>query len=455
MNAALIRGALAIMTGCAGERARATGPDLRIDANGRIEAIGALEPRPGETVLDARGCVLYPGWVNTHHHLAQSVLKGVPAGLNEPLAQWMTAVPYRYRSRYDESLFALAVEIGIAELVLSGCTTLADHQFIHWPQMSFDPAEIVFTIAARLGVRLVYCRGGGTVAPQYAARDVAAPTPDSLASYVEDVARLVRRYHDPGEEALCRVVMAPTTVTWSVTPADLRALAHAARALGIRMHSHLSETSDTVRYCAERFGQRPAEFLAEHEWLGADVWLAHMVHLDAAELALVARSGTAMAHCPASNCRLGSGIAPAPEFARLGGVVSLGVDGSASNEAGDAISEAHTCWYTHRATKGAAAISVEDVVHWGTRGGALALGIDNIGTLEPGRAADVAVYALDQLRYAGLHDPAIGPVASGGKPKLRYLLVQGRVVVENDSIPGADIERLLARAGEAVRRLAA
>jgi cytosine/adenosine deaminase-related metal-dependent hydrolase len=168
---------------------------------------------------------------------------------------------------------------------------------------------------------------------------------------------------------------------------------------------------------------------------------------------MMADTRTGTAHCPASNCRLGSGIAPAPELARAGAPVSLGVDGSASNEAGDSLSEAHTCWYTHRALKGAASITIEDVIHWGTRGGARVLGIDNIGSLEVGRAADIAVYNLAEPRYAGLHDPAIGPVASGGAARLRLLTVQGRTVVENGAIPGLDLPRLLARAKEAVRKL--
>jgi cytosine/adenosine deaminase-related metal-dependent hydrolase len=178
-----------------------------------------------------------------------------------------------------------------------------------------------------------------------------------------------------------------------------------------------------------------------------------MVHLSESEIRLVAETGTGVAHCPASNCRLGSGVAPVPELVRAGVPISIGVDGSASNEAADSISEAHTCWYTHRAVKGAAAVTVEDVIHWGTRGGARVMGIDNVGSLEIGRAADLAVYSLDQPRYAGLHDPAIGPVASGGKPHLRWLTVQGRIVVENDAIPGHDMPRLLARARDAVRKL--
>jgi cytosine/adenosine deaminase-related metal-dependent hydrolase len=248
--------------------------------------------------------------------------------------------------------------------------------------------------------------------------------------------------------------MAPPTPNFSMRPEELKPMAQAARKLGIRLHTHLSETADYVVFCREKFNRKPVEFVADHDWLGSDVWFAHMVHITDSEIRMVAETGTGTAHCPASNCRLGSGIAPIPELARAGAPVSIGVDGSASNESGDSISEAHTCWYTHRALKGAGAVTVEDVIHWGTRGGARVLGIDNLGSIEVGRAADLAVYDLAEPRYAGLHDPAIGPVASGGGPKLRLVTVQGRVVVENGEIPGLDMPRLLARARETVRNLA-
>jgi len=451
----LVRNAAAIMTGLPGDAARAAGRDLRIDKQGRIAALGALAPEAGERVLDATDCVIYPGWINTHHHLAQAMLKGVPAGINLPLAPWLEAVPYRYRRYFDPELLALAAEIGIAELMLSGCTTIADHHYVYWPGIGYDPGALLFDLAGRFGVRFVLCRGGATLARPFDAGDPTAPRPESLDAIVDDVERLVGAYHDPGPESMRRVAMAPATPTFSVRPDELKPLARAARALGIRLHSHLSETADYVVFCREKYDRRPVEFVAEHEWLGSDVWYAHMVHLSEPEIRLVAETGTGTAHCPASNCRLGSGIAPVPELVRAGAPVSLGVDGSASNEAADSISEAHTCWHTHRAAKGAGAVTVEDVIHWGTRGGARVLGIENIGSLELGRAADLAVYELAEPRYAGLHDPAIGPVASGGRPKLRWLTVQGRVVVENDAIPGLDPARLVARAREAVRKLAA
>jgi cytosine/adenosine deaminase-related metal-dependent hydrolase len=448
----LIRNATAIMTGLPGDRARAAGGDVRIDSQGRIGAIGRLSPQLGERIVDATDCVVYPGWVNTHHHLAQSVLKGVPQGINLPLLSWLESVPYKYRSRFDAELLTLAAEIGMTELMLSGCTTLADHHYVYWKGIDYDPAKLLFDLAERFGLRFVLCRGGATLKRPFEAAD--APAPETLDVIVQDVERLTAKYHDPGAEAMRRVVMAPPTPNFSMRPEELKPMAQAARRLGIKLHTHLSETADYVVFCREKFNRKPVEFVADHDWLGEDVWFAHMVHTSESEIRMMAETRTGTAHCPASNCRLGSGIAPAPELARAGAPVSLGVDGSASNEAGDSLSEAHTCWYTHRALKGAGAVTVEDVIHWGTRGGARVLGIDNIGSLEVGRAADVAVYDLAEPRYAGLHDPAIGPVASGGAAKLRLLTVQGRVVVENGAIPGLDVPRLLARAREAVRKLA-
>ena len=447
----LIRNALAIMTGLPREKARAAGTDLRIDDAGRIAAIGKLAPLSGEKILDASDCVIYPGWINTHHHLAQTVLKGVPQGINLPLLSWLESVPYRYRYKFDAELLALAAEIGIAQLMLSGCTTVADHHYVYWTGIGYDPAKVLFDMAGRFGVRLVYCRGGATVKRAFEAAN--APQPETLDAILQDIERLARVYHDPGPEALRRVVMAPPTPNFSIRPEELKPMARTARKLGLRLHTHLSETADYVTFCREKFNRKPVEFVADHEWVGPDVWFAHMVHLSESEIRLVAETGTGTAHCPASNCRLGSGIAPVPELVAAGAPVSIGVDGSASNESGDSISEAHTCWYTHRAVKGAGVVTVEDVIDWGTRGGARVLGIENIGSLEVGRAADLAVYDLGELRYAGLHDPAIGPVASGGRPKLRYLTVQGRIVVEDDAIPGLDMRGLLARAREAVRKL--
>lgn len=484
MTDLLIRGAAQVMTGLPGAAMRASGGnDIRI-RNGVIRALGQLTPEPGERLIDAAGCVIYPGWVNTHHHLFQSLLKGIPAGINLPLVPWLAAVPVHYRRFFDgEKMLRLAARIGIIELMLSGCTTIADHQYHYYPGMPFDASAAIFEEAEKLGVRMVLCRGGQTQARVMT--DAEAPpqvAPETIDAFLAGIERDVQRYHDASPMAMRRLVSAITTPTWSCNPEQLKLMAREARRLGIRMHSHLSETYDYVRWAREVHNCTPLQFVEEHEWVGEDVWFAHMVHMNDAELKRCAETGTGIAHCPQSNARLGSGIARIAEALALGVPVGLAVDGAASNEAADMISEAHACWLMHRADPRAGmdaggrtgvsnevragvhasqpgghagAMSVEDVIRIGTAGGARVLGLDGVGTLEVGKAADLAVYDLVEPRYFGLHDEAIGPVASGGRPALRALVVQGRVVVENDAIPGVDVAALRREAQAAVRAMTA
>jgi cytosine/adenosine deaminase-related metal-dependent hydrolase len=248
--------------------------------------------------------------------------------------------------------------------------------------------------------------------------------------------------------------MAPTTPTWSLDPGELREVIAASRRIKLRLHSHLSETSDYVDFCMSVHGKRPVHWLADHDWLGPDIWYAHMVHLDGDEVKILAETGTGMAHCPQSNCRLGSGVAPADALAALGGAVSLGVDGAASNEAADMVCEMHSAWHTHRAVKGANAVTAENVVHWATAGGARVLGLPNVGTLAPGQQADIAVFDLDQPRHFGMHDLLIAPVTCGGA-RVRHLLIGGRTVVDDGAIPGLDLARLRSDAARVVTRIAA
>lgn len=451
MSDCLIRGADALLTGRRGPAARSEGTDVRV-RGGLVAAVGHLLPESGERVVDARGCVIYPGWVNTHHHLFQSLLKGVPAGINLALVPWLAAVPAAYRRHFDhEAALRLAARVGLVELLLSDCTTVCDHQYHYYPGMPFDASAAVFDEAARLGLRFVLARGGQ---PQpRALTDAAAPPqvmPETLEAFMAGVEHDVRRFHQAGPMPMRQVVSAITTPNWSCPPDHLRPLAEQARSLGIRLHSHLNETHDYVRWAREVHGCTPMQFVAEHGWVGPDVWYAHMVHLDDGDLQLCAQTHTGIAHCPQSNARLGSGIARIPETLALGIPVGLAVDGAASNESADMASEAHAAWLVHRADPRAGArgaqpgglaeaLTVEDVVHIGTAGGAQMMGLAGVGALEPGMAADLCVYDLDQPRHFGLLDPAIGPVASGGRPTLRLALVQGRTVVENDAIPGLDL----------------
>jgi cytosine/adenosine deaminase-related metal-dependent hydrolase len=453
MTAMLIENATGIFTGLPGSAMRTTGA-IRI-RDGVIAEIGALEPQPDEQRLDARGCVIYPGLISTHHHMFQSVMKGVTAGINLPLAGWLRAAPYKLWSKIDEEALAVAAKIALSELLLSGTTTAADHHYLFSDTFRFDPAHVIFEVARNLGIRLVFCRGGATKGRHMNADDFPPMPVETLDSMLKSVEASAQRFHDPSPRSLTRVALAPTTPTWSLDPGELKEVIAAARRMKLRLHSHLSETSDYVDFCLSVHGKRPVEWLADHDWLGPDIWFAHLVHLDAGEVEMLASTGTGMAHCPQSNCRLGSGVAPADHMARLGGAVSLGVDGAASNEAADMISEMHSCWHTHRAVKGAHAVTAEDVVHWATAGGARVLGFPEIGTLVPGQQADIAIFDLNQPRHFGMHDPLIAPVTCAGTAHVRYLLIGGRIVVEDGAIPGLDIAKLRSDAIRVVERLAA
>jgi 8-oxoguanine deaminase len=463
-NRLLIRHAAHLMTGQAGSAMRhdaSAGTDIRVQG-GLIQAIGRLTPEPGERVIDASGCVVYPGWVNTHHHLFQSLLKGIPAGISVALTPWLAAVPVPYRQFFNtEHAMRIAARIGLVELLLSGCTTVADHQYHYYSNMPFDVSAVVFDEAEKLGLRFVLCRGGQTMARVF---DHPAPpesSPETLDAIMSSIERDVRRFHDPSPTAMRRVV---TTPNWSCQPDELLALARQARRLGIRLHSHLNETYDYVKYFREVHACSAMQFAEKHEWVGPDVWFAHMVHLSDDDIARCAQTGTGIAHCPQSNARLGSGIARVPDMLKAGAPVSLAVDGAASNEAADMLSEAHACWLLHRAKPlefggafggDAGAISADQVIQLGTAASARMLGLDGVGTLAVGMAADLAVYDLDQPRHFGLHDAAIAPVVSGGQASLRAVLVGGRVVVENNRIPGLDMAELRMEASWLVKHMVA
>ena len=453
MTDLLVRGAEAILSGGRGADERASG-DIRV-RGGRITAIGALAPEPGEAVVDASGCVVVPGLISTHHHLFQSVLKAVPEGMDLALEGWLRTVAYRHWHKIDQQALVVAATIGMTELLLSGCTTVADHHFLFSDSYDFDPADILFATARRLGLRLVLCRGGATRGRSFDIPGTFPMPTESLDVMLARVERLAARWHDPSPDARTRIVLAPTTPSRSLDEGELRVVAQAARAMGLMLHGHLSETANCVRFIEDSFGMKPVHWLARHDWLGRDVWLAHLVHVDAEEIALLAQTGTGMAHCPQSNCRLGSGIAPADALDRLGGRVSLGVDGAASNESADMVSEMHNCFQVHRAAKGPDAVRAQDVLRWATAGGADVLNLPALGRVAVGKTADLAIFPLDHPRFAGLHDRAIAPVVGGGIARPRDVLLAGRHVVRDYAIPGLDLSVLAAQAAQVVGSIAA
>jgi cytosine/adenosine deaminase-related metal-dependent hydrolase len=453
MTRFLIKGAEGILTGKTGPEARAGG-DIRV-RDGRIAAMGDLPPEPGEKVIDAGGCVVTPGLVNSHHHLFQSCLKAVPSGLNETLAAWLRLVPVSHWPHVDEEVMRVSATVGMAELVLSGATTVSDHHYFYSDRYGYDPSEVLFDVAGRFGTRFVLARGGATKTRKYDGDNAATVPTESLDKMLDSVAATVQRWHDGSEDSLRRVALAPTTPTFSLHEGELREIRQAGREMGLRLHSHLSENMDYVNYTMANYGKRPVHWLAEHDWLGEDVWFAHMVEVDESEIALLAETGTGMAHCPQANARLGSGIAPTAALHAAGGIVSLAVDGAAANEAADMGTTLYLAFALPRAADSAISSRAETVLSWATAGGAKVLGLDSIGTLEVGKSADIAIFDLDRPRYFGQHDALLGPVISAGDLSVRHSFVQGRPLVEDGAIPWLDLGQLRADARRVVDRLKA
>lgn len=450
-NSFLLKGAIGILTGLSGDEARARG-DILV-RNGVIAEIGDVRLHKDEPVIDASGTVITPGLVNTHHHLFQGVLKAVPAGMNDALARWLRLVPYQYWDKLDENAMRVGVTIGMAELALSGCTTISDHHYIYSDHFDFDPNEILFEIAEQFGIRFVLCRGGATKTRTFDDDNTTPMPTETLDQMLDAVTQAASRWHDASGDAMHKVVMAPTTPTYSVESAELKEIAATARALGLRIHSHLSENSDYVHYTQSLYHKRPVQWMADHDWLGPDVWFAHLVKCDTEEVALLAQSGTGMAHCPQANARLASGIAPADQLHQLGGTVSLAVDGAAANEAADMISAMYAAFTHHRAAKASLNIDAETVLQWASSGGAKTLGLDAVGTLEVGKQADISLFELDSPRYFGQHDRMISPIISGGDARIRRSFVAGNTIVNQAQLDWLDMEKLAHDAQAVVKGL--
>ncbi len=437
-----------------------TGADTRFAGalrvkDGLIAEMGDIKPLPGERVVDAGGCVVCPGLVNTHHHLFQSVMKAAPAAINAGLDAWLMEVPYRFWPKLDAEALRISATIGLAELALSGTTTVADLHYIFSDRYDYDPAEVLVDTAARFGMRFVLGRGGLTHGRPWHRDDIPPAPSETLDQMLRGLEAAATRWHDPSPMAMVRVAATPVTTVFNLREGEVREVARAARAMGLRLHTHLSENDTYVESTMRRFGKRPVHWMAEQEWVGPDVWFAHLVKCDADELALLAQAGTAMAHCPQANARLGSGIAPAPALARQGGIISLAVDGTGANEGGDMAQTLYAAFILHRAVGGPAATTAETVLHWATAGGARALGFDGIGTLEPGKAADLVLIDLDRPRYFGQHDAAVGPIISGGEIRVRHSFVGGRDLVVDGCLPWLDMPKLRADAARTVARLQA
>jgi cytosine/adenosine deaminase-related metal-dependent hydrolase len=420
----------------------------------RIVSVGAGVPTDHGHVdrrIDARGKVVLPGLVNTHHHLPQVLTRNVPAVQQAPLFEWLTGL-YEIWRGLDREAVGIAARVGLGELLLTGCTTTTDHLYL-FPrgQTHFIDAEI--EAAAELGIRFQPTRGSMSLG-----RSQGGLPPDDVvqdeAEILADARRLIATYHDPRPRAMTRVALAPCS-PFSVTDDLMRATRDLARESGVRLHTHVAETLDEERYCLERYGRRPVEYLRGLEWLGPDVWLAHCVHLNAEEVALFGATGTGVAHCPTSNFRLGSGLAPVRDLLQAGAPVGLGVDGSASNDTSNMLAEARQALLAHRPGQPPARwLTAEDVLRLATRGGARCLGRDDVGRLEPGLAADVILIDTRRLSYAGAGGDILAALVFSPWPEpVDTVLVNGRVRVEGGRLLDLDVPALIDRADAASRRL--
>lgn len=400
----------------------------------KIEDVGAGTPPeyPGAQVIDGSGCLITPGLVNTHHHLYQWITRGLAA--DSTLFEWLTTL-YPVWAGIDADAVHVAATGGLTWLAKTGCTTTTDHHYVV-PRDAGDVFEAEITAAAQVGLRFHPCRGSMDLG-----QSSGGLPPDHVVEKLDDILTgtpsVIDRWHDPNPGSMLQIAVAPCS-PFSVTEALLRESATLARENGVRMHTHLAETLDEERFCREHFGCTPVEYMERVGWVGPDVWYAHAVHLDDAGIETMTRTGTAAAHCPTSNARLGAGIARAADLVNGGVTVGLGVDGAASNEACSLIEESRHALLFARAKGGPQTMTVRKALELGTIGGARVLGRHSeIGSIEVGKLADLAVWKLDTLAHAGITDP-VAALVLGSTPPLKLLLVNGRTVVADGRVTTVD-----------------
>ena len=419
----------------------------------RIEQVGstAALPAVADEVIDATGHVVLPGLVNTHHHMYQSLTRVVPAAQDGELFTWLKTL-YPIWARLQPEMIHTSALTAMAELMLSGCTTSSDHLYIYPNGCKLDAT---IQAAQEIGLRFHATRGSMSVGESQGGLP-----PDSVveteAAILADTRRVIETFHDPQRYAMTRVAVAPCS-PFSVSRALMRESAALARSYAVGLHTHLAENTNDLAYSREKFGMTPAEYAEDLGWVGHQVWHAHCVQLDAAGIGLFARTGTGVAHCPCSNMRLASGIAPIRAMRDAGVTVGIGVDGAASNDAGHMLGEVRMAMLLQRvaagAVEGAQAMSAREALEIATLGGAKVLSRDDIGALAVGMAADIVTVPLDEIGMAGAqHDP-LAALLFCHVPKVRHSIVNGRVVVRDGELTTIELPRLVAHHNALAREL--
>lgn len=427
--------------------------------DGLIERIGKTDelPSAADEILDLKNHVVLPGLVNTHHHFYQTLTRAVPAAQDANLFNWLkTLYPIWARIQPDD-IFA-STQTALTELALSGCTTASDHLYL-FPNGSKLDDEIA--AALEIGVRLHASRGSMSLGE----KDGGLP-PDSVIDSEEhilkDSQRVIEKYHNPNIGAMTQIVLAPCS-PFTVSSNLMKESAKMARQYGAHLHTHLAETEDEEQFCLNRFGRRPVDYMQDADWVGGDVWFAHAVWVNDEEIKVFAKHNCGVAHCPSSNMRLASGIAPIKQYRAAGVNVGLGVDGSASNDGSHLLAEARNAMLLARVKEGITGFSLSDdpdrklttareTLYMATRGGAAVLGRSDIGSLEVGKCADFFAVNLDQINFAGMHDP-VAALVFGQPMRVDYTVVGGKFVVKQGQLVTADERRVIENHNKAARRL--
>ena len=451
MATLLIRDAQLLVTMDANRREIAGGAVFARD--GVIEAVGSSGqlPAAADEIIDARGQIVIPGLVNTHHHMYQTLTRVVGPAQDCELFKWLQTL-YPIWAGLTPEMVRVSTQTAMTELLLSGCTTTSDHLYIYPNGVTLEHS---IEAAQQIGMRFHAARGSMSVG-----QSQGGLPPDSVveseAAILKDTQRLIERWHDPARFAMLRIVVAPCS-PFSVSRELMRDAAVLAREHGVSLHTHLAENDNDIAYTREKFGCTPAEYAEQLGWVGPDVWHAHCVKLDAAGIDLFASTGTGVAHCPGSNMRLASGIAPIRAMRDAGVPVSIAVDGSASNDSGHLLGEARLALLlqrvAHGPVKGPSAMTAREALEIATLGGAKVLCRDDIGALAPGMAADIVTIPLDDVGVAGaLHDP-LAALFFCHVPRVRHSVVNGRVVVRDGQVATVDVPRLLETHNRLARQL--
>jgi len=446
----LLRGCLCVVRP-AGRTGELSGVDILIEGK-RIARIGRnLAPPPGARVIDASRHVVTAGLVNTHHHFYQTLTRNLKEVQNAKLFDWLVYL-YEVWKGVDEEAVYWSSKLAMAELLLTGCTCTTDHHYLYPSGFGEDLPGLQFKAAQELGMRFAPTRGSMSRSK----KDGGLP-PDSVVQDEEAILlaseRAIAHYHDPAADSMRRVALAPCS-PFSVSESLMRETARLARRHGVRLHTHLAETEDESDYCAASYGCRPLALMERCEFIGSDVWYAHGIFFNDDELDLLARSGTGVAHCPSSNMRLGSGICRTREMLDRGVPVGLGVDGSASNDSSDMLGELRQAMLLQRVRYGAGGLTAAEAYRIATEGGARLLGFDEVGRIEEGMLADLALFDVQRLPYAGgLSDPAAALLFCGYDHGADWVIVNGRVVVEHRRLTGADEEEIRVNADRISNKL--